>query len=466
MVELPDSGAPRVSMLETIREFAVEQLVASGEDGPYRRHAEYFAALAAKAEPAYWGDAPGTWRDALEPEEGNLEAAHVWATDHGETDLALRLTGAWFDRHLGSFYRFTTATDALAYRQRVRLALAMPGGSPASRVRALTTAVWLTGSHEDHVEARALATEALTLARTHDDQVGVAGACLALGSATFHGGDAAGARTPLTEALAGFRALGLRGHAALTLTFLAALDVRDAIDEGGSAEDLGHAAALAEEALAIFRAVDPPHGITRALHLLAYIAFKQRDLPRALTLTQEVLARDWTRRWPVFAYLEDIADIAGRTGQAEVAARLYGAAEALRERAGKPIQPLYRAEFERDAAFARRALGEERFAELWAQGRRQAEEDVVAEALALTTVSPSRRRPLTAREIQVVRLLAAGRSGSEIATTLFLSPRTVQNHVAHLLAKLGVSTRSEAVAVARELGLIDGDEPTDNQAPR
>ena len=91
-------------------------------------------------------------------------------------------------------------------------------------------------------------------------------------------------------------------------------------------------------------------------------------MPRALALTQEVLALDWARGWPIYYYLEDIADIAGRTGQAEVAARLYGAADGLRERASRPIEPVFQAEFARDAAFARRALGEAAFSTAWAMG--------------------------------------------------------------------------------------------------
>jgi DNA-binding CsgD family transcriptional regulator len=442
-------------MLETIREFAVEQLVALGERDPSRRHAEYFAALAEGVEPAFWGDVPGGRQDAIGLEEGNLEAAQTWATRTGETDLALRLASSGFDRHLGSYFRFTSGTDAQSNRQRVRSALVMPGGAPANRVRALTAAAWIVGYADDYAESLTLAAEALGLARAHEDQFGVASALLALGAARLQRGDIEAARVPLSDALAGFRALNLPGRCARTLTFLASLDARDAIDEGGRAEDLARATSLAEEALAIFRTVDVPSGISRALHVLAYIAFKQRDLPRALALTQEVLASDWSRRWAIFTYLEDIADIAGRTGQAEIAARLYGAAEAQRERAGQPVQPLYRAEFERDADVARRALGDVAFAEAWERGKQQPLEDVVAEALALRAEPPSPPVRLTRRETEVVRLLAAGLSDAAIAEVLFLSVRTVESHVARAFARLGVRSRADAIEMARDLGLSE-----------
>ncbi len=61
---------------------------------------------------------------------------------------------------------------------------------------------------------------------------------------------------------------------------------------------------------------------------------------------------------------------------------------------------------------------------------------------------------LTAREVEVARLLAAGAANAAIAARLFLSPRTVENHVAAIYAKLGATTRPEAMSAARRLGLL------------
>ncbi|WP_143219863.1 response regulator transcription factor, partial [Actinomadura sp. CNU-125] len=65
----------------------------------------------------------------------------------------------------------------------------------------------------------------------------------------------------------------------------------------------------------------------------------------------------------------------------------------------------------------------------------------------------SRAGPLTARESQVLRLLARGRSNRGIAEELFISPKTASVHVSNILAKLGVASRGEAVAAARDRGL-------------
>ncbi len=69
--------------------------------------------------------------------------------------------------------------------------------------------------------------------------------------------------------------------------------------------------------------------------------------------------------------------------------------------------------------------------------------------------TPGPAAELTGRQLEVLRLLAAGRSTAEIAVDLQLSPTTVRNHVANLLAALGVHSRLQAVVAAREAGLLD-----------
>lgn len=63
---------------------------------------------------------------------------------------------------------------------------------------------------------------------------------------------------------------------------------------------------------------------------------------------------------------------------------------------------------------------------------------------------------LTDREVEVLDLVARGRSNGEIARRLFVSEKTVRNHLSHVLAKLGLSSRAEAVAAARDVGLGTG----------
>jgi predicted ATPase/DNA-binding CsgD family transcriptional regulator len=452
---LPEKGVQRFEMLETIREFAADELARSGEREPRERHAAYFLALAERAERAYWGEAPGDWQVLVEPEYGNLRAALVWSTEHGETETALRLASVLFDP--------LWVTGELAREQGawVRRALGMPGGSPVARVKALTAAAWLAQIRLELAEGRRLAEQALQMARSHDDATEIAGASYVLGVAAFHAKEMAESRRHLEEAIAGFRALNSPGRLGWALCYLASLDSRDAVDEGGDAKVIERAIGYCEEALRLFRGIDQRRGVVRALHGLAYLAYKLRDLPRALTSTQQILALDWEERRPTYHYLEDIADVAGRIGRPELAGRLYGAADAERVRLGIPVEPVHRDEYERDLNVSRDALGERAFAAAWAVGHDLPRERAIAEALAIALpvaatagADPVVAHGLSRREAEVLRLLAEGRTDRQIAAVLFVSRRTVEGHVAHVLAKLGVSTREDAAAVAKATGIV------------
>jgi DNA-binding NarL/FixJ family response regulator len=145
--------------------------------------------------------------------------------------------------------------------------------------------------------------------------------------------------------------------------------------------------------------------------------------------------------------------IVAAAGQAERAARLLGAARAQRDRLGLR----YRAKedlaaLEHAVAATRAALGEEAFASAWEAGRSLSPSQAVSEAQdPFVPPADSARGSLTSREVEILRLLAAGMTNPAIAAELFLSVRTVENHVAHILAKLGVRTRTAAVVAAAGL---------------
>ena len=100
-------------------------------------------------------------------------------------------------------------------------------------------------------------------------------------------------------------------------------------------------------------------------------------------------------------------------------------------------------------AAARAALGEHAFATAWAAGRTLSPGQAVSEAVdPFVPPAGAPSGPLTPREVEILRLVASGMTNPEIAAALFLSVRTVENHVAHILAKLGVRTRTAAVTAA------------------
>jgi predicted ATPase/DNA-binding CsgD family transcriptional regulator len=444
VLDTPDSaaGTPRLAMLETVREFAVEQLAERGEDvAARRRHAAYFLELATRAERALWGDDPGDLRGLIWSEEGNLRAAVTWAIGSGDAETALRLARVMFDP------QSYTGDNAREQQSWLRRALALPGGSPGARVRALFRSAWLLGI-DDLAGAVASAEEALALARRHDDGYGVAEALRILGALETNTEDTAYARSRLLEALAGFRTLGVPGRIGWTLHHLSVLDGI------GPEADLVSASVASEEALAIFRDLDHMRGVEEVLNWQAELAYKLGDLPRSLATAQEGLAMP-KPAWRSSDYLDRIADIAGLIGRPETAARLYGAADAQRERAGRRIEPAFRAEHEGRVDIARRALSAEAFASAYAAGRELTPEQAVAEALELrweTAGTPSVL--LSPREQEILRLLAAGQTNRAIGETLFISERTVDSHVARVFRKLEVRTRAEAIAAGRAAGLI------------
>ena len=190
------------------------------------------------------------------------------------------------------------------------------------------------------------------------------------------------------------------------------------------------------------------------------MASHQGDYVRAEELHKESLAlcRQVGEKWVISLCLEELAGVACLRGEHARAARLWGAEESLREAIGVGVRALYRAEYDCGVAAARAGLGEEAFAAAWAEGRAMTLEEAVAYALEEEPEEPAAPPPshhagLTARELEVLRLVARGLTNAQVARELFLSPRTVSAHLRSVYHKLGVGSRSAAVRFAVERGL-------------
>jgi non-specific serine/threonine protein kinase len=340
-------------------------------------------------------------------------------------------------------------------------ALALPDAAAPSpaRAKALAGAAWLATWQGDLEAAKALSHEAL--ARPLVDRRPVALALSVLANVALDQGDFAHSEEFGREALAAYRELGNDLGAASTLDLL-----------GCAASARGEealAAARFEEGLALAR----PLGETRRLAMLlgdyAFLAMVRGDLRRATDLYEESLARGRRvgDRFQVGWYLEGMAGVAAALDRPERAARLFGAAAAVRDAFGVPVRPPVRPIHERLLAPVRAALGEAGFAAAVAEGRALTVEEGIGEAVATAeairrpgpppgTASAVRASPssLTSREREVLRLLVAGKSNPAIGEALFISPRTAQTHVTSILAKLGVTTRAEAAALAVRDGLV------------
>jgi DNA-binding CsgD family transcriptional regulator len=158
--------------------------------------------------------------------------------------------------------------------------------------------------------------------------------------------------------------------------------------------------------------------------------------------------------------LEGVAVLASLIGDAESSARLSGAAATAAH--GRPRALPEAVAFEQAEAMARQRIGDHAYQEAREAGRRMRPEEVrvevesvltAAEGAGSRTTSDRDGAHLTPRERDVLRLMVEGRSNPEIADALFISPRTAETHVTHILAKLGVTTRTEAAAHAVRVGL-------------
>jgi predicted ATPase/DNA-binding CsgD family transcriptional regulator len=346
-----DDGNPRFAMLETIREFGWEQLLASGEaDAVREAHAAWCLALVEEAEPALWGAGQAGWLDRLDREKDNFRAALHWTLNRAEVESATRL-GALL-------WRFWERRGYLSEgRSHLASILALSPGQAtrAATWSALTGAGVLAALQGDYDQATRLSEEALAGWRQLDDRRGIARTLLCLANVARYRDDYSGAETLGQESLAAFRAVSDRWGAGHALTHLgmvawvqgdhaagtaryeeALVDLREAGDEAGifevvlelgkgacDAGELARATTLFEECLALSATMDDEAGRGAVLTELGVVARLQGDYARATGLLTEAsdLAREYGDR-------RQLAYLAAHLGAVDVATGEIGNAAA------------------------------------------------------------------------------------------------------------------------------------------
>jgi DNA-binding CsgD family transcriptional regulator len=227
--------------------------------------------------------------------------------------------------------------------------------------------------------------------------------------------------------------------------------------------DMARATALLEEARAAALALDDPLVPAWSLVYLALIACAENELSRAAELLRQDLPPEPTSglRHLDWNSLEAAAVLASLIGEAESTARLFGAAVTAAQ--GRPRALPESVATERAEAAARQRIGDHAYEEAWEAGQRMRLEEAravvervltAAEGTGLRLTVDRDGGHLTPREREVLRLLVEGKTDQEIADCLFLSRRTVTTHASNLFAKLGVTNRVEATALAVREGLV------------
>jgi non-specific serine/threonine protein kinase len=447
-------------LLETIREFTDVELFKADELEEIReRHATYYASAAMRLEPMMWGDELGDARSIIAAELGNYRAALDWALERKRAEPALRIVGAIYDPEATQDFSRLLGQDTFAQLELVERALALPGGSDDARASALSKASHLADSHGDSARALRLAEEALERARSSGNPLRYANAAFVRGRCAFRAGNLSDARQWLETASNDFQKAGAHGRVAWAQCLLASTECCAVpIGVGANNPELVQAGSRCDAALATFREIGHKPGVSRAMGGKAYVVYKQGDWRLALTFLHELLVSAWDEGRVVLSCVEDIADIAARMGQPDLAAQLYGAIEEDRRVFGQVVPPVYRGEVEAEMESIRRLLGDEAFSREFEVGRAMPIELTMSKALAFASeaLAPAPIR-LTSREQEILPLLAENVTAQDIAGRLFLSRRTVETHLANLYAKLGVHTRADALARASDHGLLSSD---------
>ena len=445
-------GEPRLWMLETIREYATEQLAASGEEEQVRaRHAAFFAALGVRAESGIHGSEEGTWRRRLEADHANLRAALAWGEEH-DPELMLRLASAlwrfwWVHLHEGR-----------AWLERALTAGGNKIPTPP-RVKALACASIVASMQGEVERGAALAREAIDLAEQSGDQAGRVWAFLNLSFADRCRGDHETAAAHAETAAEQARALDDDSLP----PFLQAFVLQRLGHEAYELEDWSRAKPVLEEALERWRRLGNPWGIGVVLGKLADVAQARGDDARAAALYHESLGF-WLGHGNELGTVEILTGLArlAAKGSPEGAVRLFATAEAVQRRIGLTLASALRAKNGRALAATRATLGEEAFAVAWAAGKDLPLEQAAAEAQSVADeIKRSAQAELdphqsivagglSPRELEVLKLVADGLTNAQVAERLFLSPRTINAHLNSIYHKLGVSSRSAATRFAIE----------------
>jgi predicted ATPase/DNA-binding CsgD family transcriptional regulator len=444
-----DTGI-RYRLLETVRQYGRERLEESGDEVE-RRHARFYVGLAEEAEGELSGSDQARWLTLLQTEHDNLRAALSWSLgEQRDPGLGVRLAAA--------LWPFWFARGYLSEGRRwLESALFQSGrAAPHARAKALNGAGWLATFQDEYGAAKRLIEEGLALYRELEDKEGIASSIAYLGFVAV-----LGQRTdvPLASLLEEAARLKPKLQDRRTVANLLVLDGLVALGRG----DLEQAVALNEEGLALFREVSDVLGVVACLTNIGLMMLAQDDYERSATLLREGLRLAWGLDHKLYIQYSilGLAGVAVSQGLPVRAARLWGAAEGMSETYGTQLARAVRdlIDYEGRLTAARSRLDDAAWSTAWEKGRGMSSEQAIEYALEQET-DPELPAPvaypagLSAREVEVLRLVATGLTNAEVAEKLFLSSRTVEWYLSAIYRKLGIHSRAEAARFAAEHGLL------------
>ena len=489
----------RYWMLQTIRDFAIEALQESGENQEIRdRHLRLYVDMAEEIRADQGGSGSGHMLKRTEAEIDNLRSAVRWAIDTGQTDEANQIASA--------LPRYWEITGNFAEGRRwLEETLSLGGDASGDRARALISLATLARRQGDFDRAVEAYESGLEIFVALGDAQGIATALNNLGVVAQDRGDYAKAADLLNGALEHFEKVGDLPRSAACLNNLGLVSRRSGnlveatslyerslamwteLDDqlrralslnnlgvvAFALSDLATAEARYREALAVYREQEDRSGTGMVLNNLAEVLLERKDLPGAIVQWQESLALRSVQgdRVGIAEVLTGLGRTATAAGMNDLAVTCLGSAARLQRETGVSLPQNERDVQDRAVAAARKAMAAETFEEAWqrAQGMtlEQTLETVASNREALADAVASAGTPtkgaakaagvvegITRREMDVLRLVVDGLSDREIGEALFISPRTAMTHVANILGKLGVESRTAAAAYALRNDLV------------
>jgi non-specific serine/threonine protein kinase len=441
----------RFTMLETVREFAYEQL--AGTDDLARTnaaHAEYFRDWLEQIEPDFFGPREEHWCALVAAEVGNIHLALYRGILH-DAELAQRMGAS-----LWAYWALQSPGEGLRW---LNGAISAPGSTTARvRSRAFRTAGAMAVLIGNYGVAASLGTEALELALQASAPWLEGEARWILGLCDIFAGNFEQAEHHLTCAVAMLDPAPTPTEITISAYVRSALGIV-AFLRGNRAWGLE----LYDRAVSELR---PAGGASVPIIVFTDYAgwlIMLERLPQARQLLNDALhlARRTPTSWLIGGILVCLALADAMEGHAASAAHKLGAVEGIRTSRGITVPVQYQQRVDRATVLAHASLEPSAFAEAYDHGRLNPGE--IVEQLLSGSASPAvdgarqqaaRQLGLTRRECDVLPYLVAGMSDREIATNLFISHRTASAHVGRILQRLGAATRADAAVRAVRLGLV------------
>ena len=441
-------GMARYRLPETLREYGHERLQESGEyTAVRRRHRDWHEQLARRVDIDWLSPQIADLTARLFREHANVQAAQDFCqTEPGEAEAGLRIAmHVWF-------FHCWVAGYVSEGRYRLSQVLDQAREPTVWRAQGLLLASFLAAVNGDRGAVQPLLEQGTSLAGQLNDPATQAFAAWVAGHVCLFAGDLPQAIAYSEDGLAVLPA-AVRGRQRAHLLICLANAAGLAGDEERAVACHRELAALTEAGSAYIRAAYSAY----SLWALGAAAWRRGDLDRATGLQQQSLRLRRDDRMGGTYCVEALAWIAASRHQYERAAVLLGAATGKLQSMATTLEGNqhvagYHLDCEQQA---RQALGEAAFQAAYHRGLELGGEDVLAYALQQPPRKPPKKpqppplsdgAPLTPRELQVARLIAGGRSNKEIAAELVISQRTAENHVEHILTKLGFTSRAKVAA--------------------